>query len=50
MIYKNDVLSVDPTADTDTRIVEVRVRLDSALPATRFVHLQVDVVIQTRPD
>lgn len=49
MIYKNDVLGVDPTADTDARVVEVRVALDSALPAGRFVHLQVDVVILTTP-
>jgi HlyD family secretion protein len=47
MIFKNDVLDLDPTADTDTRVVEVRVRLDASGLAARFIHLQVDVEIST---
>src|SRR5206468_6695772 len=30
LIYKNDVLNIDPRADKDTRIVEVRVKLDNS--------------------
>lgn len=45
-IYKNDVLSVDPRAETDTRIVEVRVLLDDPTAARKFIYLQVDVRIE----
>jgi HlyD family secretion protein len=44
-IYKNDVLSVDPRAETDTRVIEVRIRLDDPALARKFVYLQVDVRI-----
>jgi len=44
-IYKNDVLNVDPCADTDSRVVEVRIRLDDPAPAARMIFLQVDVSI-----
>ncbi len=46
MIFKNDVLGVDPTADNDSRIVEVRIRLDENQLASRFIHLQVEVKIE----
>jgi HlyD family secretion protein len=45
MIHKNDVLDVDPAAETDARIVEVRIRLEDSAAAARFVNLQVDVEI-----
>jgi hypothetical protein len=44
-VFKNDVLHVDPRADTDLRVFEVRVRLDEpSLPARMIFH-QVDVAI-----
>jgi HlyD family secretion protein len=46
-IKKNDVLDNDPAADTDSRIIEVKVRLneaDSSLVAD-LINLQVDVEI-----
>ena len=45
MIYKNDVLNVDPTADADSRVVEVRIRLDEPKPVAALTNLQVDVLI-----
>jgi HlyD family secretion protein len=45
IIYKNDVLGLDPTAKTDSRVVEVRIRLQEHELASRFNHLQVDVAI-----
>ncbi len=45
MIHKNDVLDLDPAAETDARVVEVRIRLDDSAAAARYVHLQVDVEI-----
>ncbi len=50
-IDKNDVLDTDPAADTDARVVEVKVRLhsqDSAL-VTGLTNLQVEVAIEPRP-
>jgi HlyD family secretion protein len=45
MIYKNDVLHVDPAADADARVVEVWIRLDSPDAAAQMTNLQVDVLI-----
>jgi HlyD family secretion protein len=45
LIYKNDVLHIDPTANTDARIVEVRIRLDQSEPAERLTNMQVNVRI-----
>jgi HlyD family secretion protein len=45
IIFKNDVLGLDPTARTDSRVVEVRIRLADSELASRFNHLQVDVAI-----
>lgn len=42
-IGKQDVLSTDPVADTDARVVEVEVRLDDPEPAARLTNLRVDV-------
>jgi HlyD family secretion protein len=44
-IHKNDVLDVDPAADADARVVEVRIRLDQSAVAANFTNLQVDVEI-----
>ena len=46
VIDKNDVLDTDPTADTDARIVEVEIRLNSSQPVSGLTNLQVEVVIQ----
>ncbi len=39
------MLDLDPAAETDARVVEVRIRLDDSAAAARYVHLQVDVEI-----
>jgi HlyD family secretion protein len=49
LIHKNDVLGVDPTADADARIVEVRIRLDDSSLALHYNYLQVDVTIVVNP-
>ena len=48
LVHKNDVLGIDPAADTDTRVMEVRIRIDETGIAADFVHLQVDVEIDTQ--
>lgn len=50
LVHRNDVLGIDPAADTDSRVMEVRIRLDGAAPADRFVYLQVDVEIDVEMD
>ncbi|HWG45289.1 MAG TPA: efflux RND transporter periplasmic adaptor subunit [Gemmataceae bacterium] len=45
IIFKNDVLSVDPAAAADARVVEVWIRLDPSDTAARLINLQVDVLI-----
>lgn len=45
-ISKQDVLSTDPVADVDARVVEVDIRLDDPEPAARLTNLRVDVVIE----
>jgi HlyD family secretion protein len=45
LIFKNDVLNIDPRADKDTRIVEVRVKLDNSETVSRLTHLEVSVRI-----
>ncbi len=45
LIFKNDVLSVDPAADADARVVEVRIRLDEPRRVAGLTNLQVDVLI-----
>nr|WP_254658197.1 efflux RND transporter periplasmic adaptor subunit [Pleurocapsa sp. PCC 7327] len=46
-IGKKDVLSTDPTADVDSRVVEVKIRLDSTASqkVAGLTNLQVNVVI-----
>lgn len=45
LVHKNDVLDVDPAADTDSRVIEARILLAEPEVAARFVHLQVDIEI-----
>ena len=45
LIYKNDVLDVDPRATRDTRVVEVRIKLDKSEAVSRFTHLEVSTRI-----
>jgi HlyD family secretion protein len=45
LIYKNDVLNLDPRADKDTRIVEVRIKLENSETVSRLTHLEVSVRI-----
>ena len=45
MIYKNDVLNIDPAAKTDARVIEVRIELDDPERTSRLSNLTVDVLI-----
>lgn len=45
-VRKNDVLNTDPAADTDTRVVEVRIRLDNSQAVAGLTNLQVKIAIQ----
>jgi HlyD family secretion protein len=47
LIHKSDVLGIDPTAATDSRIIEVRIRLDQEGVAPRYNRHQVQVAIET---
>jgi HlyD family secretion protein len=47
MIAKNQVLSLDPTSNSDLRVVKVRIKLDKSREAARLVNLQVTVNIDT---
>jgi HlyD family secretion protein len=47
MIFKNDVLNVDPAARADARVVEVWIDLDEPAMIERLTNLTVDVVINT---
>jgi len=44
-VFKRQVRSLDPQADADARVVQVRIRLNDSEEAARFVDLQVDVLI-----
>ncbi|MGB7413822.1 MAG: efflux RND transporter periplasmic adaptor subunit [Thermosynechococcaceae cyanobacterium] len=45
-IGKNDVLNTDPAANTDARVVEVKIRLANSTPVAQLTNLQVDVIIR----
>jgi HlyD family secretion protein len=45
MVFKNDVLHVDPQADVDARVVDVWILLDSPETVAHMTNLQVDVKI-----
>lgn len=50
MIFKNDVLHVDPAARVDARVVQVWIALDDPTPVARLTNLTVSVVIhETAP-
>lgn len=44
-IFKNDVLDDDPAANADSRVVEVKIRLDNSQLVESLTNLQVDVRI-----
>jgi HlyD family secretion protein len=44
-VGKKDVLNTDPAADTDARVVEVKVRLTDSKPVEGLTNLQVQVAI-----
>ncbi len=45
IIGKNDILDLDPVARTDSRVVEVFIRLDDSEAVASLTYLQVDVEI-----
>jgi HlyD family secretion protein len=47
MVFKNDVLNVDPAARADARVVEVWIDLDEPKLTERLTDLTVDVIINT---
>ncbi len=46
-VAKNEVVSLDPTAAADARVVLAHIRLDDSREAANLVDLQVDVLIDT---
>jgi HlyD family secretion protein len=46
MVFKNDLLNVDPAARSDARVVEVRIELEPDDLAASLSNLTVDVVIE----
>lgn len=47
VVGKNRMFSLDPTRNTDLRVVEVRIAIDDPGPAAQFVNLQATAVIRT---
>ena len=47
-IHRTTVLDVDPAADADSRIVEVRIKLDESERVSSLTNLQVRIDIETR--
>jgi HlyD family secretion protein len=45
-VGKMDVLSTDPVADTDARVVETTILMDDPAPLQRLTNLQVDVELR----
>jgi HlyD family secretion protein len=46
LIFKNDVLDPDPRADRDSRVVEVRIKLDTPEAVARLTRLEVSTRIE----
>lgn len=46
VVGKNQLMSVDPRAMRDLRVVEVTIQLDQPAPADRFVDMEVEAVIR----
>lgn len=49
MVARNYLLSVDPTAKSDARVIEARIALEPSDAASRLTNLQVDVEIVVPP-
>jgi HlyD family secretion protein len=47
MIFKNDILNIDPAARADARVVEVWIDLDDSAATAQLTNLTVDVRIDT---
>jgi HlyD family secretion protein len=47
MVFKNDVLNVDPAARADARVIEVWIDLGDTMLTERLTNLTVDVIIDT---
>ena len=47
IIHKNDILDIDPTAATDSRVIEVDILLDDPETASQFNNHQVEVRIES---
>jgi HlyD family secretion protein len=45
-VLQNQIMPVDPANFSDSRVVEVWIRLDDGRAAADLIHLRVDVVIQ----
>mgnify|MGYP001545441366 CR=1 FL=1 len=51
MVFKNDVLNVDPAARADARVVQVWIELEDPVAVAKLTNLTVDVVIHAEdPD
>ena len=50
LIYKNDILDLDPLADVDSRVVEVIIRLEPNETISRLTNLEVDCEIVLKGD
>ena len=48
-VFKNNVLDDDPAANADSRVVEVKIRLDNSQPVEALTNLQVDARINVAP-
>jgi HlyD family secretion protein len=46
VVGRNQIVSLDPRAQQDRRVIAVTVRLDDPAPAARFVNMEVDVLIK----
>ena len=49
LIFKRTIRDIDPYQPTDYRVAEVRIRLDDAKTAARYIQLQVDVELVGTP-
>jgi HlyD family secretion protein len=46
IVGKNQLMSVDPRALRDLRVIEVTIQLDEAAPANRYIDMEVEAVIR----
>ena len=49
VVRRNQISPLDPTARTDARVIEVRIRVDDPKEAAKVIGLQVNVTIDTPP-